>query len=48
MIKIKFTSNFEKKLKLIKEKVNESEIKKIYKKENIKNIAPNWVQKNIK
>ena len=45
---MKLTSNDVKYTLVIIEKVEESVIKKIYKKPNIRNIAPNWVQKNIK
>lgn len=47
-MKIKLTSNEVKYTLVNMEKVEESAIKNIYINAKIKNIAPNWVQKNIK
>jgi hypothetical protein len=46
--KRKLSSKGEKVTKLKPEKVDVPHIKNKYKKLNIRNIAPNWVQKNIK
>jgi|TARA_B110000977_G_scaffold192647_1_gene266452 hypothetical protein len=46
--KRKLSSKGEKVIKLRPENVDVPQIKNRYKKLNIRNIAPNWVQKNIR